>query len=320
MAEGTTLNSDLVIYNDLAQTAYLERIQDVIDVFNGQSSGALVLRSEVIEGDLRKRAFYKVGGAIAHRNVASSATVNPSKISADEMVGVKCPWKYGPYASTEEAFKRRARNPEEFSMIVGQDMADASLEGWLSYAVAAVEAGIRSNAAMVATGSLATDGKKVLTKGMRKFGDRFNRIGIWVMDSELYLDIVDQAIDNKVFEEAGVVIYGGSPGTMGKPVLVTDQAASGVILGLQPGAVVVTESQAPGIRSYNIDNQENLAIGFRGEGTFNLDVLGYSWDSEAGGVNPNLASVGSSANWTKYATSNKATAGVVIDLNAASGS
>lgn len=314
----TTVNTDMKIYDDLVQTAYFERIQDVIDVFGGQSNGAIQLLSEAIPGNLRKRAFYNIGGAIAHRNVNTDDSVNASKITSGEMIGVKCPWKYGPYATTEEAFKRRARSPQEFSTLVGQDMADAVLEGWCQYSVAAAEAAIRSNGAMVVSGDFATDGKKVLTKGLRTLGDRFARLACWVMDAEAYFDIVDTAIDNKIYEEAGIVVYGGVPGTMGKPVLVTDNASSGVILGLQSGAVSATESQAPGMRSYDIDDQENLAIGFRAEGTFNLDVMGYSWATGAG-VNPNLDTVATASSWKKNATSNKATAGFIIDLNGASG-
>ena len=37
----TTVNNDLIIYNDEAQTAYLERIQDNLDVFNASSNGAM---------------------------------------------------------------------------------------------------------------------------------------------------------------------------------------------------------------------------------------------------------------------------------------
>jgi len=315
----TTVNSDLIIYNDLAQTAYLERLQDVLAIFNQSSGGALVLRNENIEGDLRKRAFYKIGGSLEHRDVNSTSTVSGKKIGADEMVGVKTPWKYGPYETTEEAFKRRARSPEEFSMLVGQDMADAVLDYYIQVAFAALSAAIGGNANMVATGSFAADHKKVLTKGMRKFGDRFNRISLFGMDSTTYFDLVDDAIDQKIYEEAGVVIYGGSPGTMGKPVLVSDKIPAEKIFGLQAGAVTLTESQVPGVRSYNIDNQENLAIGYRAEGTFNVDLLGYSWKDTAG-VNPNLATLGAGANWEKYATSDKSTAGVVINLGSGSGS
>ena len=312
----TTVNSDMIVYNDLAQTAYLERIQDVMDIFNGSSNGAIILDNELIEGDLRKRAFYKLGGSIAHRDVNSVATIAGQKIGSGEMVGVKVPFKYGPYETTEEAFKRRARSPEEFSELVGQDYADAVLEGYIQYAMAALKASIGANANMVAAASFATDGKKALTKGMRKFGDRFGRIALWTMDSATYFDMVDQAITEKVYEEAGVVIYGGQPGTMGKPVLVSDTIPAETIFGLQAGAVKITESQAPGFRSYEVNDEENLGIGYRAEGTVNIDVLGYSWKATTGGSNPTLAAVGSAANWVKHAGSNKVTAGVMIKLTA----
>ena len=128
------------------------------------------------------------------------------------------------------------------------------------------------------------------------------------MHSSAYFDIVDEAITNKIYEEAGVVIYGGLPGTLGKPVLVTDTAPADVIFGLVSNAVVITESQAPGFRSYDINDEENLAIGYRAEGVVNIDVLGYSWNETAGGANPTLAAVGSAANWKKHANSDKVTA------------
>src|SRR5690625_1026426 len=225
----TTVNSDLIIYNDLAQTAYLERIQDVLDVFNGASAGAIQLVNENTEADLCRRTFYKIGGQLTHRDVNAVTVVTGIKIGADEMVGVKTPWKYGPYATTEEAFKRRARSPEEFSELVGQDMADATLEYFIQAAFASLNAAVGANANMVATADWATDGKKVLTKGLRKFGDRFARVALFAMDSTTYFDLVDQAIDDKIYEEAGVVIYGGQPGTMGRPVLVSDQILSDAI-------------------------------------------------------------------------------------------
>ncbi|MGS5621116.1 major capsid protein, partial [Acinetobacter baumannii] len=38
----TTVNSDMIIYNQLAQTAYLERLQDNLNVFNEASNGAII--------------------------------------------------------------------------------------------------------------------------------------------------------------------------------------------------------------------------------------------------------------------------------------
>lgn len=100
---------------------------------------------------------------------------------------------------------------------------------------------------------------------------------------------------------------------MGIPVLVTDQAKANTIYGLQSGAIRITSSQLPAFRAYEINDQENLAVGVRAEGVFNLDILGYSY-KETAGANPNLDTLAATANWTKYATSNKNTAGVILIL------
>lgn len=316
----TTVNSDMVIYNRLAQTAYLERLQDNLEVFNQASNGAILFASEAIEGDFDKSAFYKVGGSLEDRDVNSTAAAATKKIGAGESVGVKKPWKYGPYASTEEAFKRRARSPEEFAMVVGQDLADAAMAGRLQYATDSLAAAIKSNPSMVATGSIAVDGRKALTRGMRKFGDRFGRIALWVMNSETYFDLVDDSLTEQVYGEYDIVVYGGQPGTMGRPVLITDQLDSEMALGLQVGGARITESQAPGFRIYDINDQENFAMGVRAEGTYNIDVLGYSWKEAAGGANPTSAALAAQANWEKHAASDKMTAGVLLDLSGDDGS
>ncbi|THD46641.1 Ig domain-containing protein [Enterobacteriaceae bacterium ML5] len=311
---GTTINTDMVIYDDLAQTAFLERRQDNLDVFNAASNGAIILDNEMIEGDFKKRSFYQVGGSIQFRDVTSTDTVESKKIGAGEAIGVKAPWKYGPYSTTEEAFKRRGRDVTEFSEVVGTDAADATLEGYIQYAIKGLVAAIGNNSTMQVDADIATDGKKTLTRGLRKYGDKFNRICLFVMHSATYFDIVDQAIENKLYEEAGVVVYGGQPGTLGKPVLVTDQCPADAILGLVPNAVKITESQAPGFRSYPINDQENLAIGYRAEGTVNIDLLGYSW-ATAKGANPDITKIGTKGNWTKHFKDDKSTAGVLINLD-----
>ena len=144
--------------------------------------------------------------------------------------------------------------------MIGVDVADATLEGYIKYALQGLVAAIGANADMTVSADIATDGKKTLTRGLRKYGDKFNRVALFVMHSTTYFDIVDQAIDNKIYEEAGVVVYGGQPGTLGKPVLVTDTMPVDAILGLVAGAVSVTESQAPGFRSYDINDRKTLPL------------------------------------------------------------
>lgn len=311
----TTLNNNTIINNELAQTAYLERTQDVIDVFNAASGGAITIVNENVQGDFSKDAFYEISGAIAHRNVNSSATVTTTAIAMDEMVGVKVPFKFGPYSATEESFKRRQRSVEEFSMLIGQQYADAELEGYIAYGMAALVAAISSNSAMVDSEAAASTGPKTVTKAFRKFGDRFSRIATLCMDSASYLDYTDHRVDAALFNEADTIIYGGQPGTMGKPVLVSDQFQASKMLALQPGALNIKISQVPTFRGYELNDQENIAMAWRAEGTFNINVLGYSYATTAG-ANPNLATLGTAANWSKHATSNKATAGALINLTA----
>ncbi|MTD09893.1 phage capsid protein [Acinetobacter sp. YIM 103518] len=314
----TTVNSDMIIYNRLAETAYLERLQDNLNVFNQASNGAIVYKNELIKGDFDLETFYKIGGSIAHRDVNSQEGVSGKKIGMGETAGVKTPYKYGPYESTEEAFKRRARSTAEFAQLVGQDLADALMVGRLQYGLASVKAAISGNADMVATGTIAVDGRKALTKAMRPMGDKFGRIALWVMNSDTYFDLVDEALTNQIYGESEIVVYGGLPGTMGKPVLVTDLVGDNDAFGLQAGAVTITESQVPGFRLYDINDQENLGVGARAEGAFNIDLLGYSWDTTKG-ENPTLAELGASANWKKHASSNKMTAGTYLNLAAQSG-
>lgn len=311
-----TVNEDVIIYNELVQTAYLERIQDNIDVFGGSSNGAISIRNELIEGDFRKQAFYQFDGSVSHRDVNSDSTVDASKIGANEMVSVKCPWKFGPFKTTKEAFKRRMRSPEEFSLVVGMKMADATMSYWIEAALASLNAAISGD--MRVGGTVSKNGKKIFTKGLRTMGDKFERIALLAMHSTTFFDVVDEAIDNKIFNEADIVIYGGQPGTMGKPILVTDKCATDKIFGLQPGAVSVVESQAPETIQYPINNEENISIGYRAEGAFNMELLGYSWEPDTGGNNPSLDNLGNAENWEKYASSDKATAGFVIDLTASS--
>lgn len=111
----TPVNSDLIIYNNEAQTAYLERVQDNLDIFNESSNGAIILDNPWIEGNFRKRAFKKLAGSLDHRDVNSEAKVAANKTSAGEAVRIKAPWEYGLYQTIEEAFKRRGRPVEEFS-------------------------------------------------------------------------------------------------------------------------------------------------------------------------------------------------------------
>lgn len=314
-----TLPSDMKIYDNLVQTGYVERQMDNLSVFNAGSNNAIQMISRIIPGDYEKNAYYNVGGDAERRDITSNDSTTDTAIGADEAVSVKCAWKYGPYAATYESFLRRARTMEEFSFIYGQHLADAALKRMITVGLAGLEGCFALNTDMVVDSvTVATDGKSALVDGMKKLGDKFTNQVCWVMHSSTYLDFIDKAISDNIFNEAGIVVYGGDAGTMGKPVVVTDQCNSNYIYGLQRGAIICTESQAPVNISQPITDQENIALRYRAEGAFNLEVMGYSWDPTAGGANPTDAALALAANWDQHATSDKSTAGFKIDLTAGS--
>lgn len=52
-----TTNNDVLIYNELAQTAYLERLQENLAVFNKASNNAILLSDENLQGDFTKESL-----------------------------------------------------------------------------------------------------------------------------------------------------------------------------------------------------------------------------------------------------------------------
>ena len=58
--------------------------------------------------------------------------------------------------------------------------------------------------------------------------------------------------------------------------------------------------------------KENIQRTYQAEWSYNLGLLGYSWNTAAGGSSPSDTALGTPSNWTKVATSNKDTAGVLL--------
>ena len=314
MSGTNTNNVDVKIYNDESQTAYLERLQDQLAVFNGASAGCLLLTAESIPGDLRKTAFYKGDASLRWRDPNSNEPVTSSGLSMDEQVGIKVPWMLDPKSATEESFKRRARSLTEFAQLMGAETADATVSYQIDHALKALQAASTSSG-MTVKGTVGADGTKLFTKAMRRFGDKAERVKLFVMHSATYHDLVDKAISEVTYQSESVVLYNGSPASLGRPILVTDRCPIDKIFALQPGAAVITESQAPAFRFYEDNAHENLGVMYRAEGTFNIDLLGYTYELSQG-INPKLDVISSPAAWRKITKSDKLLAGVVIDLAA----
>jgi hypothetical protein len=329
----TGKHSDFVLYDDQYYGGMYEAISQFVAAFNGASNGALTLQQKKLIGSYSKESFIKkIAGMVSRRDLTSVSTASDLAVTLGEMISVKVNRKIGPVGQTIGAWRAIGQDSAEMSLKIGRMVGEEKMADYLNTAVACTRAAIANTAELLydATGTAAaTLNHSRLISGMAKFGDRANRLVAWVMHSKAYFDLMGNAVTDKITNVADVAIYGGSPGTFNKPVIVTDAAGlmtaavdvSGTsndvaakydTLGLVAGAGGIVESEEEQIVFDTITGLEQLIGRIQGEYAFNVGVKGYKWDTTYGGANPTDAALATGSNWDQVATSVKDCAGVCI--------
>jgi hypothetical protein len=307
MATGT--KSDFKIYHEEFFGGLNEVVQQNSGVFNAASSNAMRLVPRMLKGDFEKESFFKaVETLVSHRDPTSTSAAVAQKLEQGELVGVKLNRKIGPAEQTMDAFRKIQVDPREFSFILGQQAGEEALRDYVNTGALAVTTAIGTESALV-TSVLSETNKKLraeyLIRSMAKMGDRSQRIRAWVMHSKPWFDLMEGQVACGATNIADVVIYGGAPGTLGRPVIVTDSpylvnldsdgdAESYNVLGLTDSAVVLNQSEDESILSDTVLGKENIIMQYQGEYAYNLRIKGFAYD---GSANPNDATIGTSASW-----------------------
>lgn len=318
--------SDFVIYQEQFYGGMLEAMDQNSNAFNAASNNAIVMITRKLLGDYEKESFLKtISGLIVRRDTTSVSAVDSLAMTMAELISVKINRRIGPVEQALDAWRKVGKNAEEMSFKLGEMVGMEILTDYANTAILAAEAALEGVATLIydATGqSTKTLTATHLTNGLSKMGDMAARVICWVMHSKPYFDLMKQAIADKIYEEAGLVVYGGEPGTLGRPVVVidapalTDANASVTdtynTLGLVSGGVLLTESEEREIESQKVLGKENITFMIQGEYAFNLGVKGFQWDVTHGGANPTDVALGTSTNWDQVATSVKNCAGVRI--------
>lgn len=318
--------SDFQIYNEQFFGGVIETLQQNADGFNAASAGTIKLVTLLRKGNYEQESFFKsISGLVSRRDITSVSTATDTPLTQGETARVKLNRKIGPVAQTLDAFRKISMDPQEMSFILGQQTGVAIALDYLNTALTAVDAATAGVAGLCYDASAATAPDRAnldhtnLVRTMAKFGDASNRINCWVMHSKPFFDLMENTIADKIFEVANVVVYGGTPATFGRPVVVTDSSSLVTVLssgttyhihGLTENAVLVEESEERQIASMLITGLENLVMRVQGEYSFNLGVKGFTWDITNGGANPTVGAVGTSSNWDVVASDNKNLAGV----------
>lgn len=282
-----------------------------------------------IKGEYERESFLKsTANLIARRDPTATSAVTDGKLTQGEFIGVKVNRRIGPMAQSRDAFRKVGLDPAEFSMQLGNQIGVAIAVDYINVAISAVRAGILGQSSSLqydATGDTpATLTHTALVNGMSKFGDKANRLEVFVMHSKPYFDLVKQALSDKIVNVADVVVYKGSTATFGKPTIVVDSASLVNLvagspasttydsLALVQNACEVAESEERDILSQPVTGLENLVDRIQGEYAFNLRVKGCQWDTTNGGVNPTDAALGTSTNWDMIVSDVKLMPGIDV--------
>jgi hypothetical protein len=317
-----TVSTDLKIYEPEFNSGMYESVAQFVEGVVSASAGAISMSSRILPGHYEKNAFFDIASLINRRVTGSVSAKTDGNLTQDEFVAVKLNRRAGPVATQLDAFKKKGSSMQEFSYILGQQYAEQKLQNMLNSGLAAVETAIEAGSTTLNYTPGATLISTHLVTGMAKMGDRASSIRAWVMHSKPYFDLMAAQVADKIYGNANLVIYGGTPASFGKPVIVTDSASlwdlngsltdTYNVLGLTEGALKIEESEEETVVLDMISGLENLAVRFQAEFAFNVGVKGYRWDVANGGANPTDAALATTTNWDQAVTSLKWGPGVRI--------
>ena len=226
--------------------------------------------------------------------------------------------RYGPFATTYDAWNRSNRSVETFSLALGKQLGVAIGADMLNTSISAGIAAIEATQALVGTGAAAFDYKD-LVNGLATMGDKAGRIGMLVMHSDTYFSMVDKGLSmNALDTVGGYTIREGGIFSMGLPVLVTDSdslkdgADKFKVLGLTDGAIKATESDETIMRAHDVLLNENIQRVLQGEASYNIGVKGCKFDTSK--VNPDDVTLAAKANWAYQYNDVKSGAGFVLSV------
>lgn len=301
-------------FNEEVYTELQESVAQRIAVFNAGSRGTILLDSNTFRGDLKVESFYKyIADSAAYDRAPDDTTaLSETKVAQANANTVKIGQGIGPITIPNGilnwADQDIATAIANVADQAAQNMMKRMLNGSLGAAIAVVE----NNSGTVHNETTSPVTQSSMNSALALFGDASPSVIAFAMDGGMYHRLVGQAISGSVDGIAGVAIQEGVAFAQGRPIIVTDAPAFSAtskdrVLGLTAGAIKVTES-AFDVATDKPTGRKNLRTLWQAEYDYALGLKGYSF---TGTVAPSTAALATNTNWTKVATSNKDTAGVL---------
>lgn len=324
----------LYIFNEQVRSTATELVDQDVQKFNAASAGTLILGNGFVIGDYVEQAMWQLTNNIAQRRNAYGGTtaVNAQTLGQILDRSVKIDGRVGPINITSTMFRRIGAGESEPAAVVAAQASAAMFQDYLNTTAACLVAAIGGNSALVnditsKTGRAGTVTMQALNISNSKMGDRSNQIRAYIMHSTPFHALVDQAINNveQLFQIGDLTVYSDF---LGRRFVVSDIPAlenmnsggtaveSYNTLCLVPGAAVVQVGGLYDMVTTEHTGGENIMRQMQGEYDFHASLKGYAWGGQKTGQSPTDAELATAANWTKVATSNKDTAGVLLKSKA----
>ena len=317
-----TFINDLIPYDSFLRTGYIEGLEYNVNILNSASGGTIRYGSELLTGLKETAAYFKDFGTIERRDITVDTAQESEKIQRAERHRFKTFWKFKPVEWSLTAFKTADNMSDgEVMLMIGRKLAEKKLEYTVRRAISIVAAAIKSNTNTVVNNSGNFTVADIL-RAKAKFGDAAGKLRALVMHSASYYTLMAGQVA-KDFSAIGenLMLFGGTPATMGVPVIVTDNpelvGSEGTYdaLFLTDSAVVLNDNGETIYGAQAILGHENIKALMQGEGDMWNTVKGYQTKSTVGN-NPTEEALDNPANWEKWEASDKNTAGVVISAKA----
>ncbi|QDP65869.1 MAG: putative major capsid protein [Prokaryotic dsDNA virus sp.] len=325
----TGLPTDMKYQDPFFYSGYSDVIQQAVEKFNGGSNGTITLTTNRKPGDYDYESFFaNAGGLVSRQDQTSISAATAIKMTQAELIDVKINRKIGPVEWTRSSFKKAGLSEDAIRVAAGEQAAKDVLADMLNNTIRAGRAALDNNAGSTYTvDSNGTMDTASLVSGLALMGDQSSRVSAWVMHSKAFFDLVQYQIDptNNGDITANTGVVSGMPGSLNRPIIVTDSDALVVTtgtgtaavtdyytLGLTPNGLMVEDTEEEFVTLDLVTGLEQLVIRMQGEFAYNLGVKGFQWDVSNGGKNPTDAAVGTGSNWDKAYNDDKSLAGIVI--------
>ena len=333
--------NQFVIYDTEFQSGLQETLEQRNLELNAAINNTIRLVTADMIGEFNKEAFFKANESlIKRRDPTSTADAAPDRLEQAEVAGVKVNSMFL-LENTLDSFKKIGMSLEAMSFYVGGAVAQNMSKDHLNTALLVLDttakalgeptatptSGVTYDLTKDAGATVKTANAIALNKMRIPLGDKgLGAIRALVMPSKAYYDLVGNQLADKLTGLSDVVVYGGTPATLGLPAYVVDSPvlidldpagdgslpAQYTILGLTEDAASIVQSESPSYVTQTVTGKQNLIARVQGEFSYNINVRGFAY---TGVASPSDAVLGNKANWQYRMSSVKHAPAVKLVVN-----